>query len=108
MKYLATAVILTLSVCSAWAAQSKEAKEGQQIFTKSCKGCHGAEGQGNPAIAKAMKVTMKPFSSPEVQSKSDADLKKIITGGYGKMRPVTSLKPDQVNDVIAYIRTLKK
>lgn len=108
MKYLVTAIVLALSTCSAWAAQGKGAKEGQAIYTRSCKGCHGPEGQGNPAIAKAMKVTIHPFSSPEVQSKSDADLKKLITQGYGKMKPVTSLKPDQVNDVIAYIRTLKK
>jgi len=105
MKYMVTVVVLALSTCAAWA---QNAKEGQAVYTRSCKGCHGPDGQGNPAIAKAFKVTMKPLSSPEIQSMSDADLKKVITQGFGKMKPVTSLTPAQQNDVVAYIRTLKK
>lgn len=98
------ALVLALAAANLWAG----ADEGKEIFTKSCKACHGADGQGNPAIAKMMKIEMKPLSSPEVQSHSDADLKEIITKGKGKMKPVTSLNAKQVDDVIAYIRTLKK
>ena len=62
----------------------------------------------NPAIAKMMKVDMKNLGSAEVQAKSDDDLKKIITDGGGKMKPVKSVTGKSVDDVIAYVRTMKK
>ncbi|MCZ2150323.1 MAG: cytochrome c [Bryobacterales bacterium] len=83
------------------------AAEGKDLFAKRCKACHGPEGQGNPGMAKMLKVTFVHLGSKEVQSKSDADLKKIITEGTGKMKPVTGLSAAQVSDVIAFVRTLK-
>lgn len=83
------------------------ATEGKEVYDKACKGCHGATGQGNPGLAKMMKVEMKALGSKEVQAKSDADLKKIITQGTGKMKPVASVAGKQVDDVIAFVRTLK-
>ena len=104
MRFLSVcAVILTLGAVQAFGA----AAEGKAIFGTKCKGCHGADGQGNPAIAKMMKVTMHPLGSAEVQSKSDAELKKIITEGTGKMKAQT-LTAKQADDVVAYLRTLKK
>ena len=82
--------------------------EGKAAYEHSCKACHGAEGAGNPAIAKMMKGDMHPLSSAEVQRKSDADLKNIITHGTGKMKPPTSVVPGQIPDLISYIRSLKK
>ena len=84
------------------------AAEGKAVFDKSCKSCHGADGKGNPAIAKMMKVTIRALGSKEVQAKSDADLKKDITQGNGKMKPVAGLSAAQVSDVIAHMRTLKE
>lgn len=81
--------------------------EGKEVYNAKCKSCHGESGQGNPAIAKMMKVEMRPLGSKEVQAASDADLKKIITEGKGKMRPVAGLSAKQVDDVIAFVRTLK-
>jgi mono/diheme cytochrome c family protein len=85
-----------------------DAAGGKVVFEKACKGCHGAAGQGNPGLAKAMKVEMRHLGSKEVQAKSDAELKKAITAGTGKMKPVTSITPAQADDVVAYIRTLKQ
>ena len=70
--------------------------------------CHGADGAGNPAIAKMMKVDMKDLKSPEVQAMSDDDIKKIVTTGKGKMKPVTAVTGAALDDVIAYVRSLKK
>lgn len=81
---------------------------GKAVYDKSCKTCHGPNGEGNPAIAKAMKVTMHPLGSAEVQQKSDADLKAAITKGTGKMKPVAGVTGKQVDDVVAFVRTLKK
>jgi mono/diheme cytochrome c family protein len=80
---------------------------GKAAYDKACKSCHGADGTPNPAIAKMMKVEMKHLGAPEVQAKSDDDLKTVITKGEGKMKPITSVPADQVSAVVAYVRTLK-
>ncbi len=105
MNVLRTAaIVLALGAVNAWAG----AEDGKEVFAKSCKTCHGADGQGNPTIAKMMKVEFKALGSVEVQSLSDAELKGVIAKGKGKMKPVSALNARQNDDVIAYIRTLKK
>jgi len=89
-------------------ARGADATAGKTAYDKSCKTCHGSDGTANPAIAKTMGVTIADLKSAEVQSMSDADLKKIITTGKGKMHAVTSLSASDVDNVIAYVRTLKK
>lgn len=106
LKPLITAVlVLTMA---AGVAAAADAHAGQAMYEKSCKACHGNEGQGNPGLAKAMGVTIPDLRSSEVQSKTDAQLKKVIAEGKGKMRPVASISADQAQDIIAYIRTLAK
>ena len=82
------------------------APEGKTVFLAKCQGCHGPNGEGKPAIAKMFNVTMHPLGSKEIQAKSDADFKKTITTGQGKMKPVSGLDDKQVVDVIAFVRTL--
>jgi mono/diheme cytochrome c family protein len=81
--------------------------EGKEVYDGKCKSCHGAQGQGNPGLAKMLKVEIPVLGSKEVQDKSDAELKKAITEGKGKMKPVAGLSAKQVDDVVAFIRTLK-
>jgi mono/diheme cytochrome c family protein len=99
---------LMLAGLSAAVGLAADAKAGQAVYDKSCKSCHGADGSGNPAIAKMMKVDMKGLSSAEVQALSDGDLGKIVTDGKGKMKPVKTVSGPAVDNVVAYIRTLKK
>jgi mono/diheme cytochrome c family protein len=84
------------------------APEGKALFESKCQACHGPKGEGKDAIAKMFKVTMHPLGSKEIQSMSDADIKKVITEGHGKMKPVTGLDAKQVADVVAFVRTLKE
>jgi len=100
--------ILLLICVSGFALASGDAAAGKAVYDKSCKSCHGADGTANPNIAKMMKVDMKDLGSAAVQAHSDADLKKIIVDGQGKMKPVTSVAAKDVDNVIAYVRTLKK
>jgi len=95
---------LTAAATFTWAA---DAKAGQAVYDKSCKGCHGPDGAGNPAIAKMFKVEMRDLKSAGVQAMSDDDLKKIIADGKGKMKPVASVSGAAADNVIAYIRSLK-
>jgi len=50
----------------------------------------------------------KDMASEEVQKMSDADLSGIITNGKGKMPPYKTMSADQVKDMVAFIRSLKK
>ena len=96
-----------MTICAA-GVSAADAKAGQEVFAKSCKSCHGADGSGNPAIAKMMKVDMRSLGSAEVQALSDGDLGKIITDGKGKMKPVKTVAGSDADHVVAYIRSLKK
>jgi mono/diheme cytochrome c family protein len=99
---------LTLVFLSGAASFAADTKAGQAAFERACKSCHGPDGTPNPAIEKMMKVEMKDLKSAEVQALSNDDIKKIITGGKDKMRPVTSVSGAALDDVAAYVHTLKK
>jgi len=105
MKTIAGLTIAFLTLTDA--ALAADAKAGQAAFEKSCKGCHGATGSPNPAVAKMLNASIPELSSAAVQDQSDEDLKKVIADGKGKMKPIKTLagSPD---DVVAYLRTLKK
>ena len=75
---------------------------GAAIFAANCAGCHGADGRGGehaPNIATA----------PEVQHLMDRELAGIIRNGISGagMPAFSSLKPQEVRDVVAWLRILQ-
>jgi cytochrome c6 len=77
------------------------------LFKAKCALCHGPDGKGQTAVGKADKVP--DFTSTDVQKLSDEELAAIITTGKGKMPAYgKSLKPDQINGLVAYVRSLGK
>jgi Cytochrome c553 len=103
--------VLVTFVVTAWvgiAAAAGDAVAGKAVFDKSCKTCHGATGVANPNIAKMMKVDIKDLGSPEIQKMSDEDVKETITKGKGKMKPVKTVAGKDLDNIVAYVRTLKK
>ena len=101
-----TIMVVVLTAGLAFAAG--DAAAGKAAYDKACKSCHGADGTPNAGIAKSMKVEMKHLGAAEVQGLSDGDLTKAITAGQGKMKPVKSVSGKAADDVVAYMRTLKK
>jgi len=103
-------ILTTFTVIAfcATAASASDPKAGQAVYDKSCKGCHGPDGTPNASVAKATKVDMSNLGSAEVQAHSDADLKTIITAGKGKMKPVKAVSGAPADNVVAYVRSLKK
>jgi mono/diheme cytochrome c family protein len=89
-------------------ANKADSAAGKAVFMKRCSSCHGPDGAGKEAIAKMFKVEMHALGSKEVQAKSDADLKKIVADGTGKMKPVKDLSPQDMNNLIAFVRSLAK
>ena len=110
MKTFSLTILLLALVIIVGCASTfgQDAAAGKAVYSKKCQSCHAADGNGNPTMANALKVEIKPLSSDEVQKMSDADLKKIISDGMGKMKPVTGLMPAEVDSVVAFIRTFKK
>jgi mono/diheme cytochrome c family protein len=85
------------------AASAADAAGGKAVYDTKCKSCHGADGAGNPAIAKMMKVDLKPLGS-----QSDAEIKGAVTMGVGKMKPVSGVAGGDIDNIVAYLHTLKK
>jgi cytochrome c6 len=85
-------------------AQKGDADDGKDVYKKKCQSCHGANGE---------KTTYKDQSfaaltSKDVQGLSDADLKKeSVSGKTGKMEAVKGLSPQDLADLVAYIRSMK-
>jgi mono/diheme cytochrome c family protein len=101
--------VIWLAVIScALAIAAGDATAGKAVYDKACKSCHGTDGTPNAGIAKAMKVEMLHLGDPAVQKLSDDELKAIITGGKGKMKPVKSVTGKAADDVVAYMRSLQK
>jgi mono/diheme cytochrome c family protein len=81
------------------------AQDAATLFKSKCAGCHGPDGTGS---AMGKKMGVHDFTSADVQKMSDTELSDIITGGKNKMPSYKSLTPDQVKDLVGYIRSLKK
>lgn len=104
-KLLTTFSLIALTATAAMAA---DAAAGKAVYDKSCKTCHGADGTHNAGMGKMLKVEMKDLQSADVQAESDAAMKKIITDGQGKMKPTAGVAGADLDNVVAYVRTLKK
>ena len=103
--------IISITAMLSWitpAFGAGDGAAGKATFSSKCAGCHGTAGEGKDSLAKMLKVEMRPLGSKEVQSQSDADLKKVILEGRGKMKAAAGVDAKTADDVVAYLRTLKK
>ena len=99
---LALAAAVLAGTCLLSTPAKADVAAAEATYKAKCAGCHGADGKGK----EAMKT--RDLASADVQKQSDADLSGIITNGKGKMPPYKTMTPDQVKDMVAYIRSLKK
>lgn len=99
--FLATSVMMLVS------DPVRAGDTAEATYKAKCAACHGADGKGETAIGKSNKI--RDLGSADLQAQSDADLTAIITNGKGKMPAYgKSLKPDQVKDLVSYIRSFAK
>ena len=98
------AVLIT---AAAFTGISALAQSGADTYKSKCQMCHAADGSGNTSAGKSMKTPS--LSSPDIVSKSDADLIAATKNGVGKMPAYSGKLSDaQIKDVVAFIRTLQK
>ena len=102
MRTILTAALL--AALSSTAMLAADAAAGKMAYDKSCKSCHGADGTANPGMVKMMKVDIKDLKTTGL---SDEDIKKVITDGKGKMKPVATVTGASIDNVVAYVRSLK-
>jgi cytochrome c6 len=77
------------------------------LFKSKCAMCHGPDGTGKTMMGEKLKIP--DLHSSDVQKKADADLKAIITKGKDKMPGYdTKLSKEQIDGLVAYIRSLAK
>lgn len=81
--------------------------DGAALYKSKCAMCHGADGAGQTPMGKNMKL--RDLRSADVQKQTDAELAKWIADGKGKMPAYKSkMSADEINALVAFIRTLKK
>ena len=89
---------------------------GKAAYNLTCGRCNGQDGRGDERADKFFNIKIPRLTSPEVQGKSDAELREQISQGSRLMPPVEidesgfrhRLPPQDVDAVIAYVRTLKR
>ena len=83
------------------------AQDAAASYKAKCAMCHGTDGKGDTPAGK--KMGARDFASAEVQKQTDTDLTQILAKGRNKMPAYESkLKPDEIKDLVAYIRQLGK
>ena len=110
MKTKLALFVIGLWLGAGWTpgALAADASAGKAIFNKSCVGCHGANGKGNPAMAKVLGEKGLNIVGADTTKKSDAQLLKVLAEGAGKMPAQKSLSKDDQKQVLGHVRSLAK
>ena len=101
---------------AAEAALSYELRLGKGVYQHHCQTCHGESGAGDGFNAFNVDPHPRDLSDPAFQkAKTDAELRDAVQrGGLGvglsaMMPPYGhTLTPDQIDQVVGYLRTLKR
>ncbi len=101
-KVLLLAFLATVAVsCSTWA------QDVGNIYAVNCANCHGADGRGNTALGRAMKL--RDLRSPEVRRLSEGELLVIVSKGADRGRMPgfeKKLGLEAMHKLAAYVRDI--
>lgn len=85
-----------------------DAGKGKELYTKRCKTCHAEDGAGTPAMQKKYGGKLLPLGGKEVQAMKDDEIAKKFNEAATHKAFAKTLQPGDLDNVIAFIRTLKK
>ena len=95
-------------------ASPESITNGAALYKRQCVMCHGATGVGDGPAAKTLKGKLPSLADKAVMSKlTDAHIHETITAGkkteVGNMPAMGKrLKPEEITDIVNYVRTLTK
>ena len=97
-----------------WAARAAHVASGKALYQQYCSACHGPQGKGNGPAAAAMRPKPRDHTDGTyMNTLDDMHLRKVIgeggtAVGRSPLMPSwdTPLTPEQISDVIAYLRML--
>lgn len=87
---------------------SYAAEAAKTLFTNRCQGCHGPDGKGVPAMAKALQTNIPDLTSKDIAKKSEKDVLEVISKGKGKMPPTGGLSDKELKEIVSHVRSLPK
>ena len=92
------------------AATAESLAAGKKTYGMDCAMCHGNAGAGDGDLASQMGLSLKDLRETEtLKERSDKELYELIDKGKGKMLGEEGrLKPEQVWNVVNYVRSLSK
>jgi mono/diheme cytochrome c family protein len=105
---LAASIAAAAPLVSA-SALAQADKKIERTWKSKCASCHGASGKGDTDKGKELKVV--DMTTAAFQAKKDDELKKAILEGVEKEKShsfKSELTPEQVDGLVAYIRSFKK
>jgi len=91
-------------------AVAGDIEKGKDIYRESCRHCHGVSGQGDGQMAEYLNPRPADLASQSTQAKTDQELKEVILKGRAGTAMVGlegALEEVQLNDLMAFIRSLK-
>ena len=108
---LATAAVVLSGMASP--AESVDVEAGKALYEQRCAPCHGPDGKANTPTAQALQPPPRDHTDGAyMNALTDSHLFRVIKEGgpaVGKspiMPPQLDLKDDQLNDIVAFLRTL--
>jgi len=107
MKFLSIGVWIFIHLVI-MPAPSHAAEAGKTLYASRCQGCHGPDGKGNQAMAKALQADIPDLTPKEMAKKPDPEIIEVLTKGKGKMPAATGLSEKELKDLMVYIRGLAK
>lgn len=103
-----------------------DVEAGREKFQALCASCHGPEGKGDGPTGKALAAAGQPAprdlskgnfkfdTDDDGKAGTDTDIKNVITkgamayGGSAMMAPVAGLSDQDLDNLVAFIRSLKE
>ena len=126
MTRFVTTALFIAALALPSAAFAADVAAGNAKFQELCVSCHGAGGKGDGPTGKALAAAGQPAprdftvgdfkldTDKDGKAGTDTDLKNVITkgalvyGGSAMMAPVQGLSDADLDNMVAFIRSLKK
>ncbi|MES2388470.1 MAG: cytochrome c [Bacteroidota bacterium] len=84
-------------------------KEGEVLYGRYCKHCHGAEGKGDGKVAPIYKGVPTGYNAGAYANMPEGHIFHVITHGKGRMYPHGSqVNPEDRWKIVQFVQTLQK